>query len=317
MSLSRRRFLGASGAALAAMAWSCAAQKKVVRPRRIVLLAGPHSHAYGEHEHPAGVRLMADRLGRIEGIEAQAIVGWPADTALLDDIDALVVYGDGGAQHPLAGHFDAIEPLAARGVGLGFFHFALIAPDETARRKLHDWIGGHYEENWSVNPIWTARIETLPEHPITRGVAPFVLEDEWYYHMRFPLDMAGVQPLLTALPPATSLGRPDGPHSGNPHVRKAVLDEKRPQHLAWCVQRADGGRGLGFTGLHWHWNWAHDGFRTFLLNAAVWLAGAEVPAAGVASEQPTLDELIELAGPPPKEWKREPIEERIRGWQPR
>ena len=41
----------------------------------------------------------------------------------------------------------------------------------------------------------------LPDHQITRGVKPFAINDEWYYHMRFRPQMKGVTPLLTALPP--------------------------------------------------------------------------------------------------------------------
>jgi len=133
--------------------------------------------------------------------------------------------------------------------------------------------------------------------------------------MRFREGLEGVQPLLTALPPPESLDRPDGPHSGNPHVRKAVLEEQRPQHLAWCAERAGGGRGFGFTGGHWHWNWAHDGFRTLLVNAACWLAGADVPATGFATPRPTLDELVERVGTPPEGWDRAAVEARIAGWE--
>ncbi len=315
MSLTRRTFLGASTAALAACNTRSIAQARPARPKRILLLAGPDSHAYGGHQHIAGCRLMAERLGRLDGVEASAIVGWPQDESVLKGIDALIVFGDGGRANPLEGHFDALQPLEARGVGLGLLHYALVVDGKGPEQQLINWIGGIYELNWSVNPHWTAHITALPEHPITRGVEPFTIEDEWYYHMRFRPGMSGVQPLLTALPPASSLSRPDGPHSGNPHVRKAVLEDKLPQHLAWCSDSADGGRGFGFTGLHWHWNWAQDGFRTLLLNACCWLARVEIPRGGVAAQRPSLDELIELAGEPPQKWKREPVERMLERWQ--
>ena len=58
---------------------------------------------------------------------------------------------------------------------------------------------------------------------------PFEIDDEWYYHMRFREGMEGVTPILTAIPPESTLSRPDGPHSGNPHVRK---EAGQPQHWA-------------------------------------------------------------------------------------
>ena len=84
--------------------------------------------------------------------------------------------------------------------------------------------------------------------------------------------------------------RPDGLHSGNPQVRKSVAAGD-PQHLAWCVERADGGRGLGFTGGHYHSNWANDNLRRFVLNSIVWTAGLEIPHGGVATPTPTEAQL--------------------------
>ncbi len=313
MKLTRRTFLGTSAAALATLTSSSTVKANLTRIKRIVLLAGPPSHSYGGHEHPAGCRLLADRLNRADGIVARAIVGWPEDESVLKDIDALIVFGDGDSHHPLNGHFDELEPMAERGVGLGFLHYALIVEGEKPHRQLLDWIGGVYELNWSVNPHWVAKVRQLPEHSITRGVEPFTIDDEWYYHMRFRPKMKGVTPLLSARATKKSLSRPDGPHSGNPHVREAVR-KKQPQHLAWCTEREDGGRGFGFTGLHWHWNFAHDGFRTFLLNACCWLAGARIPERGFPSERPTLDELIEGIGAPPEGWKRESAQKLIDHW---
>ena len=63
------------------------------------------------------------------------------------------------------------------------------------------------------------------------------------------------------------------------------------EHVAWARQRADGGRGFGFTGGHWHWNWAHDQFRKLVLNGIAWTAGIEVPADGIVSKTPTFEDL--------------------------
>jgi hypothetical protein len=316
MPVSRREFLAATAAGMA-LSGLGRAEEATVQTKGIVLLAGPRSHGYGEHEHPASCQLMADRLNRIDGIEATVVLSWPADESLLHNTDALIVYADGGSQHPLNGHFEKLATLLRGGLGLGLLHYALVVEGDEPRRQMLEGLGGYYEPNWSVNPMWTADFGELHDHPVTRGITPFALNDEWYYHMRFRPEMRGVTPLLTTLPTADSLSRPDGPHSGNPHVRKAVLDEKQPQHLAWCVERGDGGRGLGFTGLHWHWNWAHDGFRTFLLNAACWLAHAPVPKAGIRSPRPTLDDLVKLIGPPPAEWNRQSVVARMNGWQSR
>ena len=86
-------------------------------------------------------------------------------------------------------------------------------------------------------------------------------------------------PVLAVLPPEATLKRPDGPHSGNPAVRAAV-GRGEPQVLMWAYERPGGGRGLGFTGGHFHRNWANEGFRKVVVNALVWIAGGDVPEKG-------------------------------------
>jgi hypothetical protein len=40
-----------------------------------------------------------------------------------------------------------------------------------------------------------------------------------------------------------------------------------PQVVAWAVERNGGGRGFGYTGGHFHLNWANDTVRKMVLNA--------------------------------------------------
>jgi type 1 glutamine amidotransferase len=51
----------------------------------------------------------------------------------------------------------------------------------------------------------------------------------------------------------------------------------------WAAERPDGGRGFGFTGGHFHKNWADDNFRKIVLNAILWSARVDIPANGVES----------------------------------
>jgi hypothetical protein len=184
-----------------------------------------------------------------------------------------------------------MERLAKRGVGIGMMHYSVEVPKEVSGRQFLDWIGGYFEMHWSVNPHWRLRhVELAVGHPITRGVQAYATQDEWYYHMRFPERMEGVTAILAALPPESTLTRPDGPHSGNPAVRAAVQRGEK-QVVAWAKERPDGGRGFGFTGGHFHWTWADDDNRKLVLNALAWIAKLEVPAGGIPSVQPSLEEL--------------------------
>ena len=112
--------------------------------------------------------------------------------------------------------------------------------------------------------------------------------------------MESVTPILTDIPPASTLERPDGPHSGNPAVR---AEKGKPQHVAWAVERTGGGRGFGFTGGHFHKNWANDNFRKVVLNAVVWTAKGEIPAAGIQSSLSPADLETNLDPKPPRKKK--------------
>lgn len=258
---------------------------------RIIMVAGSKSHGGGSHEHPGGCKLFADLLNKnMKNVEAVVKLGWPEDPKAFDNAAAIVVYSDGGDGHIIIPHLDKVAEIMKKGVGLMMVHYAVEVPKGKPGDCFLEWIGGYFETHWSVNPHWEAEFISLPKHPVTRGVRPFSMSDEWYYHMRFRENMKGVTPLLSAIAPESTLQRPDGSHSGNPYVRQAVAN-KEPQHLAWCVERKDGGRGLGFTGGHFHNNWANDDLRKFLFNAIIWTAKMEVPEVGVATPTPTQQEL--------------------------
>ncbi len=177
-----------------------------------------------------------------------------------------------------------------KGAGLVCLHYGVETPKGKTGDAFLDWMGGYFEANWSVNPHWEAEFISFPEHPVSNGVEPFKIRDEWYFHMRFRDDMKDVTPILSAHPPAETMRRADGAHSGNPHVRKAVADGEI-QHVAWAAERDGGGRGFGFTGGHFHWNWGDENFRKVVLNAIVWTAHGEVPTNGVTTENPSQEEL--------------------------
>jgi type 1 glutamine amidotransferase len=254
--------------------------------KKIVLIAGAPSHGPGEHEHRAGCLLLKSGLDQVAGVTSVVYSnGWPDSTDAFAGAAAIVVYSDGGGGHPLlqGDRLKTIGALMDQGVGLACIHYAVEPTKEKGETEFLDWIGGAFEIHWSVNPHWDAEFKQFPKHPITQGVKTFTMRDEWYFNMRFRDGMKGVTPILTAVPPASTADRADGPHSGNPAMRAAVK-RGEPQHVAWASERPGGGRGFGFTGAHFHKNWGDDNFRKLTLNALLWVAKAEVPAEGVQSQ---------------------------------
>ena len=133
-------------------------------------------------------------------------------------------------------------------------HYGVEVDKGEQGQQYMKWLGGYFEPFWSVNPFWTPEFKVFPKHEVTRGVKPFAIEDEWYYHMRFVEGMKGVTPILAALPPLKTIqggGKKSTSHGGNPAVWNDVAADNK-QVMAWAYERPDGGRGFGFTGLGVH-----------------------------------------------------------------
>ena len=67
------------------------------------------------------------------------------------------------------------------------------------------------------------------------------------------------------------------------------------------MQREDGGRGFGFTGGHFHWNWGNNQFRKLVLNAILWTAKGNVPNKGISSKPLSVEELMANQDEKPKD----------------
>ncbi len=270
----------------------------------VLLLAGRPSHGPGEHEHNAGVQLLAKCLA--QGAPNVAVkfhlnAEWPSAEELAQ-ADTVVFYCDGGPGHFLVkdGHLDEFSKVMQRGAGLVCLHYGVEFPADIGGPQALDWMGGFFEADWSVNPHWLAEFTKFPQHPICKGVKPFSTTDEWYFHMRFREDGKGkLTHILSAIPPESTMSRPDGSHSGNATVRAEVA-AKKPQTTAWAYERADGGRGFGFTGGHFHAGWSQEDQRKLVLNAILWTAKVEVPAGGVISKVTDEDLTKNLDSKPPR-----------------
>jgi hypothetical protein len=256
---------------------------------KIVFIGDKRPHGErGNHEFVAGALYMA-RVLNATYPRANAVVHphdkMPKDLSHADAVIVLLNHG-GSAVNP------ATKAAMDRGAGFMAIHYGVEVNKGEQGDAYLKWMGGYFETFWSVNPWWTPEFKTIPEHETTRGVKPFTVNDEWYYHMRFVDGMKGVTPILSATPDLKTISTNKKPseRGGNPDVLAAVTAGK-PQHMAWAYVRPDGGRGFGFTGFHKYSNLENDSFRTLLLNACAWTAKLEVPAKGLVTPKPTREEL--------------------------
>jgi hypothetical protein len=275
--------------------------------KRIVLLAGRPSHPPGMHEFRAGSLLFQKALASVPGLQVEVIAnGWPTrtvdgvaadDHSVLENADAVLIYADGGRGNPAIqrDRIAVLDRLAARGVGLGFAHYGVEVPAGAPGEAMHRWLGGFYEDRFSVNPMWTPDFKQLPSHPVTRGVMPFATHDEWYFNMRWSADKAvasRVTPLLVATPGDDVRDGPYvNPRGPYPHI---VADNGKAETMMWVYERPDGGRSFGFTGGHTHANWGDPNQRRIMLNALLWIAKVDVPAGGVVDNITAADLTMNL-----------------------
>jgi type 1 glutamine amidotransferase len=167
-----------------------------------------------------------------------------------------------------------------RGCGLVLIHWSTFFPNAGSGEQALEWVGGHFDYQSGPPPRhWASDIQTVTttlhpaaDHPVCRGVEAFEIRDEFYYRLRFRDRDPRLKSVLQANLPGV----------------------KEAQTVAWTVQRADGGRGFGFTGGHYFANWQHPAFRTLILNAIVWTAHLEVPEKGIRSTPPVEAEALQL-----------------------
>jgi hypothetical protein len=269
------------------------AQKAAKDVKKLVFVAdtAPHGER-GNHEFLAAAIYLA-RTINANYPNAYAVVytkdKWPKDLKHADAVIVLLNHG-GSAVNP------AVKEATERGAGFMAIHYGVEVNKGEQGEQYLKWLGGYFEPFWSVNPWWTPEFKEFPKHEVTRGVKPFALNDEWYYHMRFVENQKGVTPILEALPPLKTIqdeGKKATSHGGNPAVWEEVSAGKK-QMVAWAYERPGGARGFGFTGLHKHDNLGDDGFRTLLLNAVAWVTKLEVPEKGVPSKTLKRDDLEAL-----------------------
>ncbi len=257
--------------------------------KKVVVLAGtvhqgPGGHPPGTHEYELSARLLKRALetaGNVQGVKAEVHVGgWPRDERTLDDADTIVVLSDGADRnvqdHPLlvGNRLDVLKRQMDRGCGLMAIHWTVFVPEARGGQQFLDWIGGYFDyESGPAANHWYSKIRTAATtprpatvaHPISRGIEPFALREEYYYNIRFRPNDARLTPILST----------------------TIPDEPQEQVVAWAVERDGGGRGFGFTGGHFFDNWGVENFRRLVLNAVLWTAHVEVPAGGVQSKAVT------------------------------
>ena len=241
---------------------------------KIVLIAGSNVYKPGEHEYVAGCAVLADLLKQTPGVAPVLALDWPKKPETFAGAKAVVMLFDGGDKHGLltGDRMAQVQKLADDGAGLIHLHQLIDYPKELGDRA-RDWMGGAFEKGHSQRAHWVSEFSRFAEHPVSRGVTPFKIDDGWLYKLKFVSKMQGVTPLLRTV----------SPKAANQELNDDTI-------VAWLYERANGGRSFTFTGTHLHNSLAEEGYRRFLINSILWTAKIEVPKDG-ASVRLTAEEL--------------------------
>lgn len=244
------------------------------RPKRILLLGQkPDSHPRATHEYMSGVRLIGRYLqqqGGLHVVLVQADDPWADGPDELDGADGVFLFLSEGAKWVSsdASRLAAFERLAGREGALSGLHWGLGTKTQEPVSAFVKLLGGCHGGPDRKYKVDTFRLSPLDvNHPITAGIKPFSVHDEFYYGLKFPpRATAGVGESNAVVPLIQVTG------SG--------VDDP----VAWAWERPDGGRSFGFTGLHFHENWKLLEYRRLVIQGILWSVKRPIPPGGLDLE---------------------------------
>ena len=193
----------------------------------------------------------------------QAIDPWPEGPELIRRADGIVLYLSEGAKWLAADprRQDAIGQLAARGGGLVALHWGMGCRDPQYIEPFVKLFGACHGGPDRRYQVLLARLQVADRaHPITRGLAPLTIRDEFYYRLKTP--------------------------SGEPAPRTLVTAtiDGHEEMVSWAWERPDGGRSFGFSGLHFHDNWREPSYRRLVTQGVLWTVKLDLPEGGANVE---------------------------------
>jgi len=220
-------------------------QAELLRPLRIVLVAGRKDHGPGEHDYPAWQKVWEGLLSMAEATSVETASAWPTPEQL-KTADVLVFYQQGTWTPERAKDMDA---FLGRGGGAVYIHYAVDGGADApgfAKRIGLAWQGGR--SKFRHGPLDLGFAPTS-NHPIARNIGKVHLHDESYWQL---------------------LGNPD-----QITLLASGREDNEEQPLFWTMEP---GKGRVFVSIPGHFSWTFDDplFRVLLLRGIAWSAGEPV-----------------------------------------
>lgn len=232
--------------------------------KRVLLIGqGPDNHPWSMHEYMAGMRILAQCLQPVKGLQTIVVKAdgpWKEGPELLDGADAAVLFVSQGAKwlQQDAARFAAFQRLARRGGGLVVLHWGMGCREAKYIKGFVDLFGGCHggpDRRYKIVDVTTEIANS--DHPVLANIKPEKVKEEFYYTLKFVKPAESITPLIRV------------PIDGKTHT------------VAWAWNRPDGGRSFGFSGGHYHANWQHESYRRMMTQAVLWTIKTPVPKSGL------------------------------------
>lgn len=235
-------------------------------PKKLLLVGqGPDGHPPGTHEYMDGLKVLENVLKPVKGVGVAVVKAdgkWENGPELIDRSDGVVLFASEGAKWVQQDEkrFAAFKGAAKRGAGLSVLHWGMGCKDAEYIDGFLALFGGCHGGPDRKYQVVETEATPAEKHPVTAGLAPFKIKDEFYYRLKFVKPEGSVKPALTV--------KIDG--------------ESHP--VAWTLERPDCGRSFGFSGLHFHENWKRPEYRRLVGQGVLWTLKVPVPEEGLAVE---------------------------------
>jgi hypothetical protein len=256
-----------------------AASLSAAQKQLLVLGQKPDGHPPGTHEYMAGARVVAALMKDRKDVKvtiAQADNPWPEGPALIAKADGIVMFLNEGGRfiQDDPKRAKAFTAFAKRGAGLVVYHWGMGAKNVEHVAPFLKLFGGcHGGPDRKYTVVKEAQFQVAsPKHPVMAGIHSFELPfEEFYYQLKVPKNPKNWTVLIQV------------PIEGNKET------------VGWAWERPDGGRSVGYSGLHFHVNWRHEQYQRLISQAVLWTLKRPVPNGGIKLK---LDpKVIELKKP--------------------
>lgn len=240
------------------------ADAQAPKKRVLLLWHSPDGHPKETHEYQLGQKILKATLekhGPIDAVLVNADDPWKEGPELLAKADGVVLFISEGAKWLSADdkRLAAFRAGAKRGMGLSVLHWGMGTKDAKNIEPFVELFGGcHGGPDRKYKVVKTFVTSAKIDHPILHGIPNFEARDEFYYSLKFPKKKDVSRPLLNV----------------------DIDGESHP--VAWALEREDGGRSFGFSGLHFHENWQLPEYRRLVAQGVMWMLDLPIPKEGLA-----------------------------------